>query len=114
MIRHVAGAIFLAAGAALIVSAMTRRTRALAAARDPLAPKPPPLHPSLAMMGEIVPPLVIFGLVIAGAQVVLAFWMTDGGGVFSLFDLLGFLFLLVAYGIWIKAKTRFRLAPAAR
>lgn len=114
MIPHVTGAVFLAAGIALVGSAMSRRARALAAARDPSAPKLPPLHPSLALMGDIVPPLVIFGLVVAGAQVALAFWITGGGGVFSVFDLLGFLFLLAAYGIWIKAKTKFRLAPAPR
>lgn len=108
MIQHVTGAVFFAAGLALIASALLRRRRALAVARDPAAPKPPELHPSLVLMADIGPPLIIFGLVVAGAQVALAFWMTGGGGVFSLFDLAGFLFLLVAYGVWIKIRTKHR------
>lgn len=110
MFRHVTGAVFLAAGAALIAAALRRRNRALAAGSEAA----PPLHPSLEMMAEIVPPLIIFGLVVAGVQVAFAFWLTGGGGVFSLFDLAGFLLLLVAYGIWIKIKTKHRNLPAAR
>ena len=114
MFRHVTGAVLVAAGIALVASALLRRSRALAAAADAAAPKPPPLHPSLAMMADIVPPLIIFGLVIAGAQVALAFWMTDGGGVFSALDLAGFLFLLAAYAVWIKMKTKYRRAHPLR
>jgi hypothetical protein len=39
---------------------------------------------------------------------VLAFFVTGGSGVFTLFDLAGFLFLLAAYGWWISVRTRYR------
>jgi hypothetical protein len=61
-------------------------------------------------MADIGPSLIIGGLFIAGGQTVLAFFLTDGGGVFSRFDLAGFVALLVAYGAWVKMKSRYRLA----
>jgi hypothetical protein len=72
--------------------------------------QPPPLHPSLTLMADIGPSLIIAGLVIAGGQTVVAFLLTDGGGVFSQFDLAGFVALLIAYGIWVKTKGRYRVA----
>ena len=39
----------------------------------------------------------------------LAFLVTGGGGVFSAFDLAGFVFLLVAYGVWVMVKVAHRL-----
>lgn len=107
--RHVMGAVMFAGAAWLAWSALDRRRRALAEARA--GETAPALHPSLALMADIGPPLIIAGLVIAGGQVVLAFWLTSGGGgVFSLFDLAGFVALLVAYGFWVKVKGRYRLA----
>ncbi|TPG58532.1 hypothetical protein EAH89_07965 [Roseomonas nepalensis] len=106
---HVMGAVLFAVAAWLVWSAMDRRRRALAAARAGV--EPPPLHPSLVLMADLGPSIIIFGLVVAGGQVALAFWLTGGGGVFSLFDLAGFVALLVAYGFWVKVKGRYRLAP---
>jgi hypothetical protein len=40
--------------------------------------------------------------------VALAYMVTGGSGVFTLFDLAGFLFLLAAYGWWISVRTRYR------
>lgn len=107
MLRHWAGAAMALAGARLIRIAMRRRRLAAEAASRGEAP--PPLHPSLVGMAEIGPPVVIFGLVMAGGQAVLAFLVTDGGGVFSFFDLGGLLFLLFAYGLWLKTKVAHRL-----
>lgn len=45
-------------------------------------------------------------LVVAGGQMVLAFWMTDGGGVFPMLDLAEFLFLLVIYYTWVVLRLR--------
>jgi hypothetical protein len=83
---------------------------AAAAARGEPA-GPPPLHPSLALMGEIGPPIITFGLVVAGGQMILAYMATGGAG-FTLVDLIAFLFLLVAYDIWVRMRTRYR--PALR
>jgi len=62
----------------------------------------------LAPIAEIGPSVVIFGLFVAGGQVVLAYLATDGGGIFSVVDLAGFLFLLFAYGVWLKIKVAHR------
>lgn len=109
---NVAGAVMGAAGLVLIWQAYTRRRTVIAdAERRSATGEPesrPPLHQSLRMLGAIGPGIVQLGLVIAGGQVVLAFYLTGGSGVFTLFDLGGFLFLLVAYGWWISVRTRYR------
>jgi hypothetical protein len=107
MLQHWAGAAMAAAGAWLIWLAVLRRRRGMEAAARGEAP--PPLHPSLVLMADMGPPVIIFGLVVAGGQAVLAFLVTGGGGVFSWFDLAGFLFLLFAYGVWVKAKVAYRV-----
>ena len=108
MVRHVLGAVCFAAAAYLIWSALGRRRLAREQAAAGITP--PPLHPSLSLMADFGPPLIIFGLVVAGGQTVVAFLLTDGGGVFSRFDLAGFVALLVAYGVWVKVKGRYRVA----
>ncbi len=103
-----AGLLMALGGLALAVSAFRRRAAARAAmARGQTAA---PLNPKLAMLGEVATPLVLGATAIAGGQVALAFYMTDGGGVFSQLDLLGFLFLLAAYAAWVVTKTRHRIA----
>lgn len=107
MFRHWFGAAMAAWGVWLIWLAMLRRRRAVQAAARGEAP--PPLHPSLAPMADIGPPIIMFGLVVAGGQTALAFFATDGGGgLFSLFDLAGLLVLLFGYGVWVKAKAAYR------
>ncbi|MEN0075539.1 MAG: hypothetical protein AAGC69_14220 [Paracraurococcus sp.] len=108
---HWAGLGLFAAGAWLLWSAQARRVRAREAMARGLSPAP--LQPSLVLMGELMPPIISFGLVVAGAQVLLAYAMTGGGG-FSLLDLGGFLFLLLAYDIWVRCRTRYRLPVPRR
>jgi hypothetical protein len=106
-IANWAGLLMALAGLLLATSAFRRRTAALsAAARGEVAP---PLNPSLAVLGEIATPVVLGGTAIAGGQVALAFYMTNGGGVFSPLDLAGFLFLLAAYAVWVLIRTRHRV-----
>jgi hypothetical protein len=62
----------------------------------------------MAMLAEVAPPLLLFGLAAGGLEVVLAFLLTDGGGVFSLLDLAGFLALLAAWGHWVVLRARYR------
>ncbi len=112
MLQHWAGAAMAAAGAWLIWLAVLRRRRGMEAAARGEAP--PPLHPSLVLMADMGPPVIIFGLVVAGGQAVLAFLVTGGGGVFSVFDLAGFLFLLFGYGVWGKMKVAYRVGAPQR
>lgn len=107
MIRHWAGAAMAVAGLWLIRLAVLRRRRAAEAVAR--GETPPALHPSLAPLADMGPPIIIFGLVVAGGQAVLAFLATDGGGgLFSLFDLAGLLVLLFGYGVWVKTKVAHR------
>jgi hypothetical protein len=105
-----AGIAMFAAGALLIWSALSRRARVRAAAARGEAAAP--LHPSLVVMGDIMPPIITFGLIVAGVQVVLAYYATGGAG-FTLVDVAGFLFLLVAYDVWVRIRTRYRPPAAA-
>jgi hypothetical protein len=107
MLQHLVGAAMTVAGVWLLWQAVLRRRRATEAAAR--GEKPPALHESLVFMADVGPPIIIFGLVVAAGQAVLAFLITDGGGVFSLLDLAGFLFLLFAYGVWVKTKVAFRI-----
>lgn len=106
-VRHLMGAGLLAAAGWFLWSAQNRRRQAEEASRAGM--QPPPLHPSLVLMADLGPSIIVFGLVVAGGQVALAFWLTRGGGVFSLFDLAGFVALLAAYGAWVKARTKYRV-----
>jgi acyl-coenzyme A thioesterase PaaI-like protein len=101
---------FLVAGW-MIWSSIQRRNRARAEAARGEAP--PPLHHSLVMMAEVGPSLIYFGLAVAAGQVVLA-WLATGGAGFALLDLAGLLTLLSAYGVWVRFRTRYRLAAPAR
>ena len=96
-----------AGGLWLVWLAVLRRRHAKEAAARGDGP-PPELHPSLAPLADIGPPIIIFGLVVAGGQAAVTFLVTGGAGVFSLFDLAGFLFLLFGYGVWVKAKVAYR------
>lgn len=107
---HWVGALLLAAGIVLIVTAVRRRERvrrdatAAIARGDAIAAG----HRHMTALAEIVPPLVHIALGIAAIQVVIAWWYTRAGAWFSAFDVGGFLFFLVAYGIWLSLKSRYR------
>jgi hypothetical protein len=103
---HWGGAVMTVAGIWMLWSAFRRRAAALAAAAR--GESPPPLSPALAPLADIGPGLITFGLVVGGGQVVLA-WVVAGSDSFSAFDLAGLLFLLVAYGVWVRFRTRYRL-----
>lgn len=115
--RHLIGIALFASGATLLWLALVRRSRILARERAfAAAGLPDPrarLHPSLAAVGEIVPPLMVGGLVVVALKLVLAYVMTGAGRWFSLVDLGGFLFLLAAWSTWLVLKTRHRAFPAS-
>lgn len=110
--KYWVGLIALAAGAWLIFSALQQRRQVLEIRRrtgstgDEVAEA----NPSLSVLGAIMPPIIILGLLVAGVQSALAYAVLGAGELFSLFDLLGFLFLLAAYGTWLILKTRYRQA----
>lgn len=116
--RNIIGPILFAAGALLIWTALARRNLILAEERrrkaaglpDPRAA----LHPSLAIIGEVVPPLMIGALVVMSLKLVLAYAMTGAERWLSLFDLAGFLFLIAGWCTWLVLRTRYRAFPAAQ
>lgn len=67
-----------------------------------------PASGSLAILADIMPPLVIMGIGVAALEVVLAYAMVGSSVWFSLFDLLGVLYGLLAYGFWVTIKARYR------
>lgn len=113
--RHLIGLVLFAAGIALIWAAVTRRNAIIAETRrleaaglpDPRAA----LHSSLAVLGDVVPPLMIGALAIMALKLVLAYVMTGADRWFSLVDLAGFLFLIGAWSTWLVLKTRYRAFP---
>jgi hypothetical protein len=104
-----------AVGIALGWMALRRRARiraAWAASRDSGVPPGRPINPSLRAIADIASPIMLLGLIIAGVQVAIAFVITDGGGIFSALDLVGFLLLLLGYGFWFHTRTMFRMDRA--
>ena len=105
--RNLAGPAFALVAAWFIWAGVQRRRRALALTAG--GAEAPARHPSLALLGEIGPSVVNFMLVIAAIQVAAAFLVSDGGGIFSVLDLAGFLLMLAAYGFWVTMKSRHRV-----
>ncbi|MCS6854693.1 MAG: hypothetical protein NZ523_08075 [Elioraea sp.] len=105
--------LFLAA--AIVWFAYARRRKILLAERAIAAaglPDPrPPLHPSLVVIGDVVPPLMIGGLVFLGLKLTLAYAVAGEALGVGLLDLAGALSLLAAYGVWLKWKTQHRPMP---
>jgi hypothetical protein len=108
--RYIIGLLCFAGGAWLLWSAYARKRRVVAA--GPLSA--PPLHPSLQMLGDAMPPIIVLALVIVGAKMALAFAVTEAGQHLSLFDLAGFLFLLAGYGTSVVFRARYRAALPPR
>ncbi len=110
---HVPGVVLALIGGYLAWLGVRRRQRILAAwaaAQEAGGAAPGrAIHASLSVLADIAAPLMLLGLALAGGQVALAFVLTDGGGLFSLVDLAGFLLLLAGYGVWFWMKTRYRL-----
>lgn len=99
--HNLIGLVLMAYGSWLLVSAQRhRRLHSLA-----------PADGNLAILADIMPPLVIIGIGVAALEVVLAYAMVGSTPMFSLFDLIGTLFVLVCYGRWITVKARYRGAP---
>jgi|GEM_PF-4766609 len=107
---HIAGIIFAAIGLGFLFYAMRARARWQDQAfvqRDSEA------SASLATLNEVMPGIVNFGLVVAGAQICFLYFAMGVGDRFSLIDLGGFLFLLVCYGTSVTMQARLRRQQAS-
>lgn len=108
------GIILFLAGGWLMYTALTQCLRVLQARRSQTdhadGDGTAKLHPSLTMLRDAVPPIVTLALVFVGVMVSIAYVALEAGRVFTIFDLTGFLFLLVAYGTWLFVKTNYREA----
>lgn len=69
------------------------------------------LHLSLALLRDVIPPFIIFGLFVLGLSVLALFVSTQGAGLFAWADLVGFLLLLAGYGYWLLGKSAANRPP---
>ena len=113
--QNLIGPPLLLVAGAIVWFAYTRRRKILAAERAIAAaglPDPrPPLHPSLVVIGDVVPPLMMGGLVFLGLKLTLAYVVAGEALGVGLLDLFGALSLLAAYGVWLRWKTPYRPMP---
>ena len=63
------------------------------------------LHPSLGALVLIVPGLVKMFVALFGLLIAIAWFAVGRGTFFTLFDLIGFLVGLAAFGYWLGART---------
>lgn len=104
--RYWTGLLLFAGAAWLLRSALARRARVRAAAGEGRVA--PPASASLAMMGDVLPPMIILALGFVGVKMTFAYFAFGGSRVLSLFDLAGLLALLAAYGTSVVFATRYR------
>ena len=112
--RNWTGAITAVLGAWLFYSALAHRRRVLAARRrDAIFGElggSRPFDRPLATFGAILRPIIIFGLGYFALKVTLVYFLLGAGRFLSLFDLVGVIFLLAAYGTWLVLQTSYREA----
>ena len=107
---HIAGLIFAAIGLGFLFYAMRARARWQDQA---FVRRDSEVSASLATLNEVMPGIVNFGLVVAGAQICFLYFAMGVGDRFSLVDLGGFLFLLVCYGTSVTMQARLRRQQAS-
>jgi len=99
---NVIGVVLFAYGGWLLFAGQQHRRRSLDAPSDATEEN------RLAVLGDVMPPLILLALGIAALEIVLAYVMIGSNPYFSLFDLFGVLFAIVSYGIWMRIRTRYR------
>jgi hypothetical protein len=114
--RYWFGAVLFVGAAFFLWSGLRHRARALAIAsretiearRDAASADPR----SLAALGEIGRPIVLFFLAWVGVKSGLAYVWLDAGRWLSPFDVAGFYALLVAYGVSFTLASKYRISDA--
>lgn len=104
------GLIALAFAMWLLYSGLSHRRKVVEARRQSAlagVPAPPERHASLALLGDIMPSLMILGLAFIGAKLTLAYFVLGVNRVLSLVDLGGFLAMLACYGTWLILRTKY-------
>lgn len=110
------GTIFFVIAALLLVSGVVHKRRVLAARVAPAAGGIVPARPelgSIAALGMMMRPLILFFLAFAAVTTVMMYILLGGEKVLSYFDLAGVLALLVAYGTWLILRTTYRRSDLA-
>jgi hypothetical protein len=109
--RNLLGAVLSLATAAFLFRAWALRRHVLASvgaaelARRRAAALADPR--SLSAFGEIARPLVLLGLGWLALKSTLVYLMLDGARVLSWFDLVAFVALLAAYGVWFSTRAAY-------
>ena len=107
---HIAGIVFALIGLGFLYFAM--RARAGATSQAPIRCDSE-ASASLAGLNQVMPNIVNFALIVAGAQITFFYFAMGVGDRFSLVDLGGFLFLLACYGVSVTLRTRVRQLKAS-
>jgi hypothetical protein len=114
--RYWLGAALLIAAAAFLWSGLRHRARALAiASREAIQAQRAAASAdprSLAALGEIGRPIVLFFVGWVGVKSGLAYLWLDAGRWLSAFDLAAFYALLTAYGVSFTLESRYRMSDA--
>lgn len=101
------GAVFLVNGLRHRSGVRAERVRHGYAADDDTLQQPASPTSAVAIMGDVVPPIILFVLGILGVKASFLF-MVMGGEMFTIVDLAGFLALLAGYGAWMWMHSKFR------
>ncbi|MFL9825325.1 hypothetical protein [Rhodoplanes sp. SY1] len=114
--RYWVGAVFFAAAAAFLVSAILHKrgvlaARAAAAARG-IVPAQPGIR-SVAAFGEILRPVLLFFLAYAAVKSVVLYFMLGGEEELSYFDLAGIVAVLGCYGMFLSHRITYRTSDLA-
>lgn len=110
--QYMVGTILTIVGVWMLISALGQRKRVLEIRQSRvdhnLGLETKPTHPSMQMMGDMLPPLIRFGLGTLGIMFIILYLVMDQSKYFTLFDLTGILFMLTSYGVWITLTTKYR------
>ena len=99
---HVIGVVLFIYGGWLLYTGHRHRRQSLDAPSDATEEN------RLAVLGDVMPPLIMLALGIAALEIVLAYVVIGDNPYFSLFDLCGVLFAIASYGVWMRIRTRYR------
>lgn len=104
------GAAFLAVGAALLISGLRHRRRALAA--PPPEGDAPPNY-SFGLIGAVARGAVVAGILLGGANILRTYLAVGDNGMVSAASVGGFLLSLVGFLAWFLIRTKYTLGRSS-